>query len=63
MPGSNSQGLQKSAADALRLGLTVFQSRGLGYAVCAQYFVARERDTETQRHRETETETERERWF
>jgi len=65
VPGSNSQGLQKSAADALRLGLTVFQSRGLGYAVCAQYFVAREReryrDTETQRHRETETETETER--
>ena len=59
MPGSNSQGLQKSAADALRLGLTVFQTRGLGYAVCAQYFVARER--EIQRHRDTETQRQKQR--
>ena len=59
MPGSNSQGLQKSAAEALRLGLTVFQSRGLGYAVCAQYFVARER--EIQRHRDTERQRQKQR--
>ena len=71
MPGSSSQGLQKSAADALRLvGAdchTITYTRVC--CVLPVFHGRRERERERERHRDIDTETkrqrqrQRERWF